>query len=110
MRSCNQDGLLLKPSKPITSIDVQIYAKAFGSVYGPMGEVWSTYSNISGIIFGILFAADIKNKFEINPTNVGFENNVSRLIKFLNYKKKANRKFKGQFCDTKRWQHEYIEI
>lgn len=26
-RSCNDDGLLLKPSRPVTSIDEQIYAK-----------------------------------------------------------------------------------
>lgn len=77
MRSCNQDGLLLKPSKPITSIDAQIYAKSLGSAYGPTGEVWSTYSNISRLFFGILFAADMKNTFNIKPSNAGFNTSVS---------------------------------
>lgn len=77
MRSCNAEGLLLKPSKPITSIDQQMYAKALGTLYGPDGEVWSTFSNISNNIFGILFAADIKSpSYQITPKNIGFTTNV----------------------------------
>lgn len=77
MRSCNEEGLLLKPSKPITAIDAQIYAKALGSAYGPVGEVWSTYSNVSNSFFGIVFAADIKNLFDLKPRHVGFNESVS---------------------------------
>ena len=78
MRSCNAEGLLLKPSKPITSIDQQMYAKALGASYGPEGEVWSTFSNISNNIFGILFAADIKSpSYQITPKNIGFTTNVN---------------------------------
>lgn len=76
MRSCNDDGLLLKPSKPITAIDQQIYAKALGTAYGPVGEVWSTYSKISNYTFGILLAADTKGSYTINPKNTGFDTSV----------------------------------
>lgn len=68
---------MLKPSKPITSIDAQMYAKAFGIAYGPDGEVWSTYSNISGLIYGILFAADMANTFDVTPSFVGFPVDVN---------------------------------
>ena len=70
-RACNDDGLLLKPSKPITAIDSQIYAKALGSEYGPEGEVWSTYTMISDIPFGIIFAADMKSSYNMTTNNIG---------------------------------------
>lgn len=76
MRSCNEDGLLLKPSRPITAIDQQIYARALGAGFGPIGEVWSTYSQISGYTFGILFAADIRGTYVINRQNIGFTTTV----------------------------------
>lgn len=81
MRSCNEEGLLLKPSKPITSIDAQIYAKALGSAYGPVGEVWSTYSNVSRYVFGIVFAADVKNTFDVKPSNIGFDTNSTFVVR-----------------------------
>ena len=82
MRSCNAEGLLLRPSKPVTSLDQQIHAKAFGSKFGPIGEAWSTYTRISQYTFGVLFAADIRNDYLINTINAGFEVQVS----FLNFK------------------------
>lgn len=83
MRSCNDDGLLLKPSKPITAIDEQIYAKAFGGLYGPTGEVWTTHSKINNFTFGILLAADVKNtNYQITPKNIGVNVSV-RLTKLI---------------------------
>lgn len=73
MKSCNDEGLLLKPSKPVTAIDAQIYAKAFGFAYGPNGEVWSTYTEIGNFTFGIIFAADIKLSYAILPEQMGFD-------------------------------------
>jgi hypothetical protein len=67
----------LKPSRPITSIDQQIHAKAFGANYGPVGEAWSTYSQIGTIKFGIIFAADIKNSYFIDPMSTGFDVKVN---------------------------------
>jgi hypothetical protein len=74
-RSCNADGLLLKPSRPITAINQQIHAKVFGASRGPIGEAWSTYASINQTTFGIIFAADIKNAYNLLPDNVDF--NVS---------------------------------
>ncbi|XP_055954459.1 uncharacterized protein LOC126814885 [Patella vulgata] len=76
MRCCNDDGLILKPSKPATAIDSQIYQSAFGTG-GPVGELWTTYSNIGFIEarhFGIILAADIQNTFQLTPTLAGFGN------------------------------------
>jgi len=71
MRSCNSDGLILKPSRPATAVDSQIYQAAFN---GFRGQVWSTYSNISGWIFGIIFATDFEttDRFVVGPQEAGF--------------------------------------
>jgi hypothetical protein len=42
MQTCNADGLLLKPEKPATAIDRSFFPS------GPKGEVWQTFSNVSG--------------------------------------------------------------
>ena len=78
-RSCNEDGLLLKPGKPITAIDQQIHASTFGSG-GPIGEVWTTFSQISKYTFGIILAADIKNTYFMTSENVGFDVAVNRTL------------------------------
>ena len=77
-RCCNDDGLILKPSKPITAIDAQIYQLAIGQSNGnsPFGEVWSTYSKINELIFGIVLAIDMRGDFIITPTNCGFDVSV----------------------------------
>ena len=62
----------MKPSKPITAIDEQIHALAFGSNFGPDGEVWTTFSKINEYIFGIIFAADLKKTYYMTSKNVGF--------------------------------------
>ncbi|XP_050403537.2 uncharacterized protein LOC126819480 [Patella vulgata] len=86
MRCCNDDGLILKPSKPARAIDSQIYQSAFGSG-GPIGEVWTTYSNI-GIIderhFGIILAAEIKNTFHLTPSLAGFGNITGYKVFYMN--------------------------
>ncbi|XP_070576646.1 uncharacterized protein [Ptychodera flava] len=71
MRTCNSDGLLLKPSKPATAIDLQIYRMSMGSG-GPHGEVWSTYSDIAGYRFGTLLWVNVKTPYPITPQQAGF--------------------------------------
>ncbi len=74
MRSCNSDGLLLKPSRAATSTDEQIYAKAFGNnKYGVEGEVWTTHSRIDEYTFGIIFATSMNGLIQMNESNVGFD-------------------------------------
>lgn len=70
-RLINADGLLLKPSKPATAIDTQLLQVAFGGDIGPVGEVWSTYSDISGIKFGIIFCPIIKTDYHLHPSEIG---------------------------------------
>ncbi|XP_078674668.1 uncharacterized protein LOC144912809 [Branchiostoma floridae x Branchiostoma belcheri] len=72
MRSCNAEGLLLKPSRPATAIDLQIAQKALQLDLGPKGEVWTTYSDISGLRFGIILAADLQEDWNINAVTAGF--------------------------------------
>ncbi|KAH9500570.1 hypothetical protein Btru_072295 [Bulinus truncatus] len=68
MRCCDSNGQILQPSKPATAIDDQIKRKAFGSYPGPDGELYTTYTNISGYAFGIAFAADLKNIYDLTPS------------------------------------------
>lgn len=47
---------------------------------GPDGEVWSTYTQISGQLYGIILAADLKAPFSLTPQGAGFDQFVSSLI------------------------------
>ncbi|XP_055899050.1 uncharacterized protein LOC106071759 isoform X1 [Biomphalaria glabrata] len=69
MRCCDSEGRILQPSKPAKAIDDQIKRSAFPTYAGPDGEVYSTYSNISGYIFGIVVAADLKNSYNLTPSS-----------------------------------------
>ena len=81
MRCCNQDGRLLRPSRPATAIDAQIMTDAFrtGSML-QIGEIWSTHSDIVGvegtkqtvIKHGILLAAGITDRFSVRLQDLGF--------------------------------------
>jgi len=83
MRCCNADGLILKPDKPAIAIDAQFYEKAFGGSYpGPEGEVWTTYSQISGFFFGIILGADLNNSYSIGPQEAGFPSSLSQSAAF----------------------------
>lgn len=72
----------MKPSKPITALDAQIYANVFTDLgnFTNVGEIWSTYSTISGFTYGIVFGADIQNTFYVTPTNCGIELSVNRIL------------------------------
>jgi len=76
MRSCNSEGLILKPSKPATAVDSQMHEAAYN---GFTGEVWSTFSYISGHMFGMIFAADFSpsDTFSITPSQAGFGPNFA---------------------------------
>lgn len=81
MRSCNADGLILKPSKPAMALDLQIVKSAFEKF---TCEVWSTYSRISGLLFGIIFAADCTRNetVTISPYDAGFGRYFAESIAF----------------------------
>ena len=91
MRCCNDDGLILKPSKPIRVLDAQLYANVFTDLknFTNIGEIWSTYSTISGYTYGIVFGADVQDSFYVTPTNCGIQLSVKKNFNFFcifNYK------------------------
>lgn len=65
MRLTTDDGLLLKPSRPATAIDSQIIQGAFGGNIGPKGEVWTTFSDISGFTFGVVLAMKLSQPYTL---------------------------------------------
>lgn len=79
MRCCNEDGMILKPSIPATSIDRQLIMAASGAMKDM--EVWSTYSamSVGGTVkyFGMVLGVD----------TAGFK----LLIKDLNFMADAQR-------------------
>ncbi|XP_050411208.2 uncharacterized protein LOC126825587 [Patella vulgata] len=71
MRSCDADGLILKPNKPAMAIDARILELAFQDGIGPEGEVWSTHTMINDYYFRIVLAADMNSSFSLLPSHIG---------------------------------------
>ncbi|XP_059175515.1 uncharacterized protein LOC131955424 [Physella acuta] len=69
MRCCDSTGQILQPNKPATAINDQIKKRAFLSYPGPLGEVYTTHSNVSSLIFGIVMAADLQNVYSLTPSS-----------------------------------------
>ncbi|KAK6165977.1 hypothetical protein SNE40_022776 [Patella caerulea] len=80
MRSCNAEGLILKPSKPITAIDKQIQQMAFGGNIGPEGKIYTTYSNIDNHIFGIILAANISMDYTLRIQDTGINMTQAAMV------------------------------
>lgn len=59
MRSCAADGKLLQPDKPATLTDAAIMAAA-KIKQGPSGQIWETYSVLTGYKFFYLLAIESK--------------------------------------------------
>lgn len=73
-RTINSDGLLLQPSKPMMAVDDYILGMAFlEENIGLKGMVWSTYSNVSGFIYGAILAIDIAKPLQVTPENTDLE-------------------------------------
>ena len=50
VKTCREDGLLLKPDRPATPIDSYWSVRAFGAAAaGPKGELWTTETTIDGL-------------------------------------------------------------
>ena len=75
---------MLKPSRPITATDQQIHFKAFGLSSMPNGEVWSTYTRVGPLTFGIVLAIDMHNTFALTPLNINLDlSSVRNLFGFI---------------------------
>ena len=67
MKTCREDGLLLKPDKPATPID-----RAFTS-NAPPAEVWDTYSTKGEKRWHYLFVYDQEEEFDLFPQDIGLK-------------------------------------
>lgn len=81
MKCCNAEGLVLKPSKPATTIDDIIYREA---TEAHIGDVWSTYSLVSGLLFGIIFVPEMSatQPYTVTPSMAGFSQSSARFMVF----------------------------
>ncbi|KAK7098683.1 uncharacterized protein [Littorina saxatilis] len=74
MQCCRVDGLILKPSKPATAIDKQLWQSVWNNGLGPSGQVWTTYSHVGhDWYFGIILAAGLTDDFKLSPSDAGFQ-------------------------------------
>jgi hypothetical protein len=75
MRCCRQDGLILKPTKPLTMIDLAIsdWATNNGII---QGELYSTKTIINNEIFSIIFASSMKRNYSIIPSLIRSPNGI----------------------------------
>ncbi|KAK7076764.1 hypothetical protein SK128_010515 [Halocaridina rubra] len=79
MKSCNADGLLLKPTKPLTVIDKYFISQDYK-------EVWTGYSNINNLNFGIIFLAEIENELILTSFDLNLEEALAtKVLLWQNY-------------------------
>ena len=71
-RCCRDDGLILRPSVPAFVIDNLIKQNAFSEGKPSGKEIWKSRSEISGITFGIVFAAMMDDTYKLYPNEAGF--------------------------------------
>ncbi|QDZ24382.1 hypothetical protein A3770_13p69000 [Chloropicon primus] len=73
MRTCSEDGLLLKPSKAMTAMDFSLVSEAFGGAKGEFparSEIWGTYSRIGEEAWMHVLAADVQNATSLSLRDV----------------------------------------
>ncbi|CAL1533037.1 unnamed protein product [Lymnaea stagnalis] len=73
MGCCDEEGLILKPSRPARAIDDQILEMAFNDGKGATGELWSTYSTVDSLLYGVILAANLRSDYVITPGKAGFD-------------------------------------
>lgn len=57
MRSCSSSGRLLQPDRPATWTDAGIL-RAAGVSTGPLGEVWTTETNLTGAVYHYVISVE----------------------------------------------------
>ena len=84
MRSAMADGTLLQPSRPATQLDMMFVDAVFGTTAvqqdnvtnpndGPP-EIWFADTSVSGNRYGVLFAARLKKKYQVDVfKDLGFD-------------------------------------
>lgn len=72
MRSCRDDGVLLRADKPITMLDSALLAVPFaddGVAIAPI-NVWATHSNIGPLRYGYVLGLDLNRTFSVFPRDI----------------------------------------
>ena len=73
MRSCAEDGLLLKPSKAMTAMDFSLLEEAFNGTRGSFpnrSEIWGTHSHIGSEVWFHVLAADLQQALFLKLSDV----------------------------------------
>mmetsp|Transcript_8819 Transcript_8819/g.22687 ORF Transcript_8819/g.22687 Transcript_8819/m.22687 type:complete len:244 (+) Transcript_8819:3-734(+) len=73
MRSCTEDGLVLRPSKAMTAMDFSLIEEAFGRTtvdFPRRSEVWGTYSHVGSDWWFHVLAADLQEPVELKLSDV----------------------------------------
>lgn len=73
MRTCRDDGVVLRASAAATTVDATFGRGVFGpaAVDGPDGELWTTHSDIPGLLstarFGVVLAPVLNSTYRLTP-------------------------------------------
>jgi hypothetical protein len=70
MRTCNTAGRLLQPNRAATSIDSQVVGAVFPSATTPRGDVYATYSYVSGWMWDHVLAGMLSQDYNLLPSDV----------------------------------------
>ena len=82
MRSCREDGILLRADKPATMLDSAFTSLPFdgpvcegpGSVWSDLTceaiNVWATHSEIGGQRYGYVLGLDLKAVYQVTPADI----------------------------------------
>ncbi|CAF1248650.1 unnamed protein product [Adineta steineri] len=75
MKCCRQDGLILKPDRPLTMIDVVISDWTFSNGVS-VGELYSTQTTINNQTFHAVFASAMERDYQVYPSMIGAQAGV----------------------------------
>ncbi|CAF3945609.1 unnamed protein product [Rotaria sordida] len=75
MKCCRQDGLILKPDRPLTMINTLISDWAFYNNVS-QGELYSTRTTINDQTFHVIFASAMKRDYLVYPSMIGAQSGV----------------------------------
>ena len=70
MRACTTGGRLLQPSRAATAIDSAIINRAFPSASTAKGEIYATYSLVSGWAWDSVLAAQVNASYTLTPSDL----------------------------------------
>eukprot|EP00053_Salpingoeca_punica_P027614 m.25231 g.25231 ORF g.25231 m.25231 type:complete len:316 (-) comp9717_c0_seq1:39-986(-) len=78
MMSCAEDGALLQPDKPATSMDSMFTYKAFGT--GVDGQLWSTYTALEFVYVSYVLAVNVSTPYLLLPHELGYNDQDQLLV------------------------------